>query len=48
MRDNQKVVWVKFPTLSWAVFILSAIARHRQEWPHLELKSSAQGLFFNS
>jgi hypothetical protein len=31
--DNLKVVWVKFPTISLSVFVMSAIARDRQAHP---------------
>jgi hypothetical protein len=28
--ENQKVVWAKFSTLSWTVFVMSAIVLQRQ------------------
>ncbi len=33
--ETQKFVWVKFSTLSLAVFVMSVIAWHRQARPHL-------------
>ncbi len=39
MGVNLKVVRAKFSTLSSAVLVVSAIAWHIQERPHLELKS---------
>jgi len=39
MGENLKVVWAEFSTLSLAAFVKSVIARHRQEWLHLELKT---------
>ncbi len=33
---NLKVVWVEFSTLSYAVFVMSVFAWHRQALPHLE------------
>jgi hypothetical protein len=37
--ENLKVVWAKFSTLSWAVFIMSAIARYGSTRNHLKLKT---------
>jgi hypothetical protein len=37
--DNLKHVLAKFSTLREAVFVFSATVWHRQEWPHLELKT---------
>jgi hypothetical protein len=37
-RDNLKVIWVEFSTLSVAVFVMSVIEWHRQAHPHLKLK----------
>ncbi len=39
MEENPKVVWAKFSTLSWVVFVKSVIAWHAQARPHLELKN---------
>ncbi len=38
-RDNLKVVWAKFSTLSLAVIVMIVIPRHIQAIPHLELKA---------
>jgi hypothetical protein len=38
MGENLEVVRAEFSTLSWAVFDVSIIIRHRQACPHLELK----------
>jgi hypothetical protein len=39
MGDNLKAVRANFSTLSWAVFVMSAISKHTQACPFLELKT---------
>ena len=36
---NLKAVWAEFSTLSWAVFVLTVTACHRQARPRLEFKT---------
>jgi hypothetical protein len=45
MGENLKVARAKFSTLSWAVFVISKIARHTQARPRLELKTHTIGLY---
>jgi hypothetical protein len=39
MGENLKVIRAEVSILSWAVFVMSAIAWHDQERPDLELKA---------
>jgi hypothetical protein len=38
-RENLKAAGAKFSTLSYPVSVMIVIEGHRQEWPHLELKT---------
>jgi len=43
MKENLKVVWVKFSTLSLAVLVTTAITWNAQACPHQKLKFGRPG-----
>jgi hypothetical protein len=41
--QNLKVAWSEFSGVSYAVFVMSAIAWHTHAHPHLEMKAQPRG-----